>query len=101
MAAFIPTAEGFIDFAVHSISTPCKTWYTIFGDLKSGVRPLICFHGGPGVPHNYLLPIRHLTSSPHNIPVNMYDQLGCGNSTHLREKIGDGSFWTIDFFCQN
>lgn len=28
----------------------------------------------------------------------MYDQLGCGRSTHLREKMGDESFWTIDLF---
>jgi proline-specific peptidase len=97
MASSIPTAEGTIDFPVPSISTPCKTWYTIFGDLKSGVRPLICLHGGPGVPHNYLLPIRHLASL-HSIPVIMYDQLGCGNSTHLRQKIGDTSFWTVDLF---
>jgi pimeloyl-ACP methyl ester carboxylesterase len=28
----------------------------------------------------------------------MYDQVGCGRSTHLPEKFGDGSFWTIDLF---
>lgn len=28
----------------------------------------------------------------------MYDQLGCGKSTHLREKMGDGSFWTVELF---
>jgi proline-specific peptidase len=72
-------------------------WYTIFGDLKSSVRPLICLHGGPGAPHNYLLPIRNLVTT-HKIPVIMYDQLGCGNSTHLPEKNGDGKFWTVDLF---
>jgi pimeloyl-ACP methyl ester carboxylesterase len=35
---------------------------------------------------------------PHGIPVIMYDQLGCGNSTHLQEKNGDGTFWTISLF---
>ena len=34
----------------------------------------------------------------HKIPVIMYDQLGCGNSTHLPEKMGDGDFWTPDLF---
>jgi pimeloyl-ACP methyl ester carboxylesterase len=28
----------------------------------------------------------------------MYDQIGCGRSTRLPEKLGDGSFWTIDLF---
>lgn len=28
----------------------------------------------------------------------MYDQLGCGRSTHLPEKKGDESFWTIKLF---
>jgi L-proline amide hydrolase len=28
----------------------------------------------------------------------MYDQLGCGRSTHLPEKKGDGNFWTIGLF---
>jgi L-proline amide hydrolase len=28
----------------------------------------------------------------------MYDQLGCGKSTHLREKMGDGKFWTVELF---
>jgi L-proline amide hydrolase len=28
----------------------------------------------------------------------MYDQLGCGHSTHLPEKNGDGDFWTVDLF---
>ena len=28
----------------------------------------------------------------------MYDQLGCGNSTHLAEKRGDGKFWTEALF---
>jgi L-proline amide hydrolase len=28
----------------------------------------------------------------------MYDQVGCGNSTHLPEKNGDGDFWTVDLF---
>ena len=28
----------------------------------------------------------------------MYDQLGCGNSTHLPEKNGDCDFWTVSLF---
>ncbi|KAG0648373.1 L-amino acid amidase [Hyphodiscus hymeniophilus] len=93
----IPTTEAEVDFAPPGAGKPCKTWYTIFGNLKSGTRPLVCLHGGPGVPHDYLLPIRNLWTT-HGIPVIMYDQLGCGNSTHIKEKLGDGGFWTVSLF---
>jgi hypothetical protein len=35
----------------HLIILTFSQWYTIFGDLKSGVRPLVCLHGGPGAAH--------------------------------------------------
>lgn len=97
MVSEITTSQGEIDFNPPSAGKPCKTWYTIFGDLKSGARPLICLHGGPGVPHNYLLPLKKLAQT-RGIPVIFYDQLGCGKSTHLQEKNGDGTFWTVNLF---
>ncbi|MCJ1473948.1 hypothetical protein MMC13_002604 [Lambiella insularis] len=90
-------SEGFVDYHVPSAGKECKTWYITFGDYKPGTRALVVLHGGPGVPHDYLLPISDVTSS-HGIPVIMYDQLGCGNSTHLPEKNGDGTFWTVQLF---
>jgi pimeloyl-ACP methyl ester carboxylesterase len=30
----------------------------------------------------------------------MYDQLGCGRSTHLPEKKGDVDFWTVKLFLR-
>lgn len=30
----------------------------------------------------------------------MYDQVGCGRSTHLPEKGGDENFWTVKLFLQ-
>lgn len=30
------------------------------------------------------------------IPVLLYDQIGCGRSTHLREKYGDAEFWFFE-----
>lgn len=47
--------------------------------------------------HNYLLSLADLATS-HSIPLILYDQLGCGNSTHLREKNGDNGFWTVELF---
>lgn len=89
--------EGEVEYLVPSAGKTCRTWYKIFGDLKSGVRPLIALHGGPGFGHNYLLSLQDLTAK-HGIPVLFYDQIGCGKSTHLPEKKGDGSFWTVDLF---
>jgi proline-specific peptidase len=91
MAAYY---EGEADFHVPSANKPTKTFYKVYGDLKSSDRtPLVCLHGGPGFPHDYLLDCAQLASK-FDIPVIFYDQLGCGRSTHLPEKMGDTSFWT-------
>jgi L-proline amide hydrolase len=47
--------------------------------------------------YNYLLSLQDLTAK-FNIPEILYDQLGCGNSTHIKEKNGDESFWTVKLF---
>ncbi len=90
--------EGFIEFKVNGVDTPCKTWYKVFGHLKpKSRRPLVVLHGGPGIPHNYLLSLADLTDT-YDIPVVLYDQLGNGKSTHLRDKMGNTSFWTEKLF---
>ena len=99
--ANVPVKEGTVPFKHPSISTdtPCETWYKVYGDLnssKSG-RPLVTLHGGPGACHNYLLNLQALASK-YSIPVVFYDQLGNGNSTHLRDKRLDTSFWTPELF---
>jgi proline-specific peptidase len=62
-----------------------QTSYTIFGDLNSGTRPLVVLNGGPGISHNYMLPHANLHKT-HGRPVILYDQLGSGASTCLRDK---------------
>ena len=94
----ILTQEGEIPFDVPGAGKPCKTWYKVLGDLSSGNIPLITLHGGPGACHGYLLPLMDLTTK-YSIPVVFYDQLGNGNSTHLRDKKGDEAFWTEELFC--
>ncbi|KAE8446639.1 hypothetical protein EG329_011832 [Mollisiaceae sp. DMI_Dod_QoI] len=100
MTSEIPLTEGEADFHVEGAGKPCKTHYKIFGTFPSptGTRPLIVLHGGPGVPHNYLLPIRFLAQ--HSIPIIFYDQLGCGLSTHLPHLTGPSGekFWTPQLF---
>ncbi|PSR83177.1 hypothetical protein EW026_g6475 [Hermanssonia centrifuga] len=72
-----------------------QTWYKVVGNLKSGIRPLVTLHGGPGVPHHYLS-TQDVLYKINSIPVVFYDQLGCGASTHLPEKGKD--FWTEELF---
>lgn len=89
--------EGEAPFAVPGAGKPCQTWYKVSGDFKSGVRPLVVLHGGPGATHEYLEIVAQLTTL-HAIPVVLYDQLGNGRSTHLPEKNGDTDFWTTKLF---
>ena len=71
-----------------------ETWYQVTGDLSSGRTPLVALHGGPGVAHNYLKPMEELAQD--GWPLVLYDQLGCGLSTHLPNA--PRHFWTIELF---
>lgn len=73
-----------------------ETWVRQYvpANMDSTKTPLIMLHGGPGAAHNYLLPFRELARSGRT--VIFYDQLGCGNSTHLPDA--DPSFWTPELF---
>ena len=72
-----------------------STWYRVVGDLKSKMTPAVVLHGGPGAPHNYVLGIVHLLAMTGR-PVIVYDQIGSGQSTHLKDKPKE--FWTVDLF---
>ena len=85
-----PSRTGTVDFG------PYETWYRVTGDLEGGQVPLVVLHGGPGAAHNYLLEIASLASTGR--PVIHYDQLGCGNSTHLRDR--GAEFWTVERFLE-
>lgn len=86
--------EGLIPF-VHGEET-FHTYYKLFGDLTTAIRPpLVVLHGGPGLVHNYLVPFSDLLVDA-GIPIILYDQIGNGKSTHLRDR--PPAFWTIDLF---
>ncbi|KAI1408011.1 proline iminopeptidase [Hypoxylon sp. FL1857] len=87
----LPAREGKVDFQAPGASKPCKTWYEIFGKLDS--PPLIALHGGLGAGHEYMATLVDLYKK-HKFPIILYDQVGCGRSTHFQEKAGDKSFWT-------
>jgi L-proline amide hydrolase len=84
------TASGFLPFRDY------QTWYQVTGDLDSGRTPLVALHGGPGAAHNCLRPMEGLAED--GWPIVLYDQLGCGQSTHLPDAPQD--FWTVELFLE-
>jgi proline-specific peptidase len=84
-----PSKEGKISFKGYN------TWHKIVGDKEeAGKLPLLCLHGGPGVPHDYLESLEAMSSTGRR--VIFYDQLGCGNSDH----VDNPSMWTVDLFVE-
>jgi proline-specific peptidase len=76
--------EGFIEVPGG------RVWYRREG--ADGV-PLVCLHGGPGFPHDY---IANLFALADERPVLMYDQLGCGRS----DRPQDPSLWRLVRFVE-
>jgi L-proline amide hydrolase len=74
-----------------------STWYRIVGDIKGAKTPVMVLHGGPGSGHNYCEPIADLLAQSGRGAV-LYDQIGCGNSTHLPDKPKE--FWTPELFME-
>jgi proline-specific peptidase len=77
-------AEGFVEVPGG------RVWYQIVGAGQPGT-PILCLHGGPGMPHDYLEGLSDLAGSR---PVIFYDQLGCGRS----DRPADASLWTVERF---
>jgi proline-specific peptidase len=70
-----------------------STWYKIFGTLSDRTkRPTAVLHGGPGLTHDYLIPLKDLFHAGR--PVIFYDQIGNGKSSHAADE--PTAFWTID-----
>lgn len=92
-----PTKIGRAPFKIPNLDLDGETAFEIYGDLESGKVPLIALHGGPGIPHGYLLPVS-LVLTDYDIPVVMYDQIGCGESTHFPDHMGDATLWTPELF---
>ena len=68
-----------------------RVWYRIVGGGADQENiPLLTVHGGPGIPHDYVLDMAELASDSRR--VIFYDQLGCGRS----DQPNDTSLWTID-----
>ncbi|KJH69343.1 proline iminopeptidase-family hydrolase [Aliterella atlantica] len=79
--------EGYILFRDRQV------WYRIVEpNEESGKLPLLCLHGGPGIPHDYLQPLEALAHTGRRII--FYDQLGCGNS----DRAKNADLYSIDWF---
>lgn len=95
-----PTRSGISEFTPPGTDLKCQTSYRIWGDLESpseALPPLICLHGGPGCPSQSIAVFARL-HEVHGITTILYDQIGCGDSTHLPKTKGDESFWTVELF---
>jgi L-proline amide hydrolase len=71
-----------------------ETWYSVVGDLDSGPTQVIICHGGPGAAHDYTEPIADLSRFGRGCV--LYDQVGCGKSTHLADAPAE--FWSPQLF---
>jgi proline-specific peptidase len=81
MAGGMAQAEG-------TIAVPGgNVWFKRVGGGAG--RPLLAIHGGPGLPHNYLLSLERLANEREVI---FWDQLGCGNS----ESPSNTDLWTME-----
>ena len=78
-----PESSGFI------LVPGGHVWYRSNGNRHRGQIPLLVLHGGPGMQHDYLLP---LTALADQRPVIFYDQLDCGRADHP----GDPANWTFE-----
>jgi L-proline amide hydrolase len=76
-----------------------QTWVRITepDNPRDGLLPLFVLHGGPGMAHNYVRNIAELADETGRRVVH-YDQIGCGNSTHLPDA--PAGFWTPDLFVE-
>jgi L-proline amide hydrolase len=74
-----------------------ETWVQITTPdvVRHGALPLFVLHGGPGMAHNYVRNIAELADETGRTVIH-YDQIGCGNSTHLPDAPAD--FWTPQLF---
>jgi L-proline amide hydrolase len=74
-----------------------QTWVQITAPetVTPGALPLFVLHGGPGMAHNYVANIAELAHETGRLVIH-YDQVGCGNSTHLPDAPKE--FWTPELF---
>lgn len=91
MLASMPCTTRTVPFRGHETWVQVTTPETAHPDAL----PLFVLHGGPGMAHNYVANLAALADESGRTVIH-YDQLGCGNSTHLPDSPTD--FWTPELF---
>ncbi|MDH6193447.1 L-proline amide hydrolase [Mycobacterium frederiksbergense] len=91
MLTTMPCSTRTVPFRGH------QTWVQVTTPetARPDALPLFVLHGGPGMAHNYVANIAALADESGRTVIH-YDQLGCGNSTHLPDAPAD--FWTPELF---
>ncbi len=85
MAEVGPENSGFVDVEGG------RVWYRENGTRHGDKPSVLCIHGGPGISHDYMLPLVDLADE---YRVVFYDQLDVGNS----DKPGDPANWRVERF---
>lgn len=87
----MPRETRFVPFGEY------ETWVQITepSTARAGALPLFVLHGGPGMAHNYVANLAELADETGRVVIH-YDQIGCGNSTHLPDA--PTGFWTPQLF---
>ncbi|KAJ2979408.1 hypothetical protein NQ176_g3278 [Zarea fungicola] len=88
-----PTTSGRLPFTMPGNGVQAETFYKLWGSLDGEKIPLLVLSGGPGATHEIMLTYA-LVHADLGVPVIMYDAVGCGQSTHFRDRVGDVEFFT-------
>ncbi|GAA3112328.1 proline iminopeptidase-family hydrolase [Pseudonocardia yunnanensis] len=91
--------EAAVPGRVETLTLPFgdhQTWVRVLHPAEPNEerRPVVVLHGGPGMAHNYTLAVGALGHDGRRVV--HYDQIGCGNSSHLPDAPPE--FWTIELF---
>ncbi len=79
--------NGFVDILGY------KLYYRMFGTARKG--NVVCLHGGPGLPHQYMLPFVDVAKDGYRVV--LYDQLGAGRS----EMPKDPALFTMERYTED
>ncbi|KAL7926405.1 Alpha/Beta hydrolase protein [Trichoderma austrokoningii] len=97
--ASIESTEGTIQFRHSSLpGGSAETWYRIVGKLQPDSTPLVLLHGGPGITSIIFEDVFDKYVAQSGNPVILYDQIGCGRSTHFPQTRLDNSVWKPELF---
>lgn len=92
-----PTTTGRLPFTMPGNGIRAETFYKLWGSLDGDKIPLLVLSGGPGATHEIMLTYA-LVHADLGVPVIMYDAVGCGQSTHFRDRVGDVEFFTPELY---